>query len=231
MSPQAKAYKYFDFLVAGFVASLLITGTVASKVFAPLGGMVFNGGALFIPINYMLGAIMTEVYGYARSRRVIWMGFFAAAFMSFSYWLVGQIPPSPTWPLQPAYDSILGVVPRIVGASLTAYFIGEFTNSFVVAKLKVVTAGKYLWARTVIAALAGQAVDTVVFVVLAFYGSQTGRVLLSLSASVYFLKIAIQILSTPAVCRIAGFLKKNEGEDYFDLETNFSPFAFARADR
>ena len=137
MSSVPRPYKYFDVLMAGFVTSLLVTGTVASKLFAPIVGLIFNGGALFIPINYILGGILTEIYGYARTRRVIWIGFFAAGFMSLGYWAVGQVPPAPTWPHQAAYDSILGVVPRIVAASLTAYLLGEFTNSFVLAKMKI----------------------------------------------------------------------------------------------
>ncbi|HEV2349987.1 MAG TPA: queuosine precursor transporter [Terriglobia bacterium] len=229
--PAEKPHKCLDLLVAAFVASLLVTGTVASKIFAPLGGLIFNGGALFIPINYILGGILTEVYGYARARRVIWAGFAAAAFMSLSYWLVGRIPPSPTWPLQAAYDSILGVVPRIVAASLTAYFLGEFTNSFVLAKMKILTRGRYLWTRTVGAALAGQAMDTVVFIVFAFYGTQSLKVLAIISLSIYFLKIAIEIAALPVVYNLVNFLKRKEGEDYFDTDTNFNPFAFHRGNR
>ena len=231
MGAPPKAYQYFDLLTAAFVASLLITDTVASKLFAPMAGLAFNGGALFIPINYLCGCILTEVYGYARARRVIWTGFVAAAFMSLGYWVVGYIPAAPTWPHQAAYDSILGVVPRIVGASLTAYFFGEFTNSLVVAKMKILTQGKHLWTRTVSATLASQAVDTVVFVVLAFYGTQNFGVIASLSVSIYLLKVAIEIVATPLVYRITSFLKRAEGEDYFDVGTNFNPFAMSRETR
>lgn len=231
MPSAEKPHKYLDLLVAAFVASLLVTGTVASKIFAPIAGLIFNGGALFIPINYILGGILTEVYGYARARRVIWAGFFAAAFMSLSYWVVGRIPPSPTWPLQAAYDSILGAVPRIVAASLTAYFLGEFTNSYVLAKMKIFTRGRYLWTRTVGSALAGQAVDTFVFVILAFYGTQAFGVLASISVSIYLLKVTIEITATPFVYKIVNFLKRKEGEDHFDVGTNFNPFAFYRGNR
>ena len=225
MSSVPRPYKYFDVLMAGFVTSLLVTGTVASKLFAPIVGLIFNGGALFIPINYILGGILTEVYGYARTRRVIWIGFFAAGFMSLGYWAVGQVPPAPTWPHQAAYDSILGVVPRIVAASLTAYFLGEFTNSFVLAKMKIFTKGRYLWTRTIGSTLAAQAVDTVVFVGVAFYGTQTLPVIGSLSVSIYVLKITIEIVATPLIYKIVSFLKKTEGEDYYDVRTNFNPFA------
>lgn len=231
MSAASRAYKYFDLLMVAFVASLLVTGTVASKLFAPVAGMTFNGGALFIPLNYLCGCIMTEVYGYARTRRVIWTGFLAAAFMSLGYWVVGRIPPAPTWPHQAAYDSILGVVPRIVTASLIAYFFGEFTNSFVLAKMKIFTRGKYLWTRTVGAALASQAVDTAVFVVMAFQGTQAFGLIASLSVSIYALKVAIEIVATPLIYRITGFLKRAEGEDYFDVGTNFNPFALFRETR
>jgi queuosine precursor transporter len=218
-------------LVAGFISSLLITGTVASKLFAPVGGLILNGGALFIPINYMLGGILTEVYGYARARRAIWAGFFGAAFMSLSYWVVGRIPPAPTWPYQAAYHAILGVVPRIVAASLIAYFLGEFTNSFVLAKMKILTHGRYLWTRTIGSTLMGQAVDTVVFVVLAFYGTQALRVIVSLSVSIYLLKVGIEIVATPLIYKIVNFLKAVEGEDYYDVGTNFNPFALLRGTR
>jgi len=225
MRAASRPYKYLDLLTVAFVTSLLITGTVASKLFAPVEGMIFNGGALFIPFTYLCGCILTEVYGYARARRVIWTGFCAAAVMSFGYWAVGRIPAAPTWPYQAAYDAILGVVPRIVAASLTAYFLGEFTNSFVLAKMKILTQGKRLWTRTVGATFAGQAVDTVVFVVLAFYGTQAFAVIASLSVSIYLLKVAIEIAATPLVYQITGFLKETEGEDYFDIGTNFNPFA------
>jgi queuosine precursor transporter len=231
MSSVSRSYKYFDLLVAGFVTSLLVTGTVASKLFAPVAGLILNGGALFIPINYMLGGILTEVYGYARARRAIWAGFFAAAFMSLSYWAVGRIPPAPTWPHQAAYQAILGVVPRIVMASLMAYFLGEFTNSFVLAKMKIFTKGRYLWMRTVGSTLMGQAVDTVVFVVLAFYGTQALGVLVSLSVSIYLLKVGMEITATPLIYKIVNFLKKAEGEDYYDVGTNFNPFALLRGTR
>jgi hypothetical protein len=228
MPNGAKTHKYLDLLTAGFVASLLVTGTVASKLFAPMGGMIFNGGALFIPINYMLGCVLTEVYGYARARRVIWVGFLAAAFMSLSYWVVGQIPPAPTWPHQLAYEAILGAVPRIVAASLTAYVLGEFTNSFLIAKLKIMTRGRHLWVRSIGSLLAGQAVDTVVFGLLAFYGTQTLGVIAAFSVSIYFLKMAIGIMATPLVYKFANFLKQTENEDYFDVGTNFNPFALSR---
>ncbi len=228
MPNGAKTYRYLDLLTAGFVASLLVTGTVASKLFAPMGGMIFNGGAIFIPINYMLGCVLTEVYGYARARRVIWVGFIAAVFMSLSYWAVGLIPPAPTWPHQLAYEAILGAVPRIVAASLTAYFLGEFTNSLLVAKLKIMTQGRHLWVRAIGSLLAGQAVDTVVFGLLAFYGTQPLGVIATFAVSIYFLKIVIGISATPLVYKIANSLKKNEGEDYFDVGTNFNPFAMSR---
>ncbi|HLY63120.1 MAG TPA: queuosine precursor transporter [Terriglobia bacterium] len=231
MGSDSRAYKYLDLLTAAFVALLLITCTVASKIFAPVAGMTFNGGALFIPFNYLCGCILTEVYGYARTRRVIWTGFLAAAFMSLGYWVVGLIPAAPTWPYQAAYDSILGVVPRIVTASLIAYFFGEFTNSFVVAKMKILTQGKHLWTRTVGATLASQAVDTTVFVVIAFYGTQAFGLILSLSVSIYLLKVMIEIVATPLVYRITSFLKRAEGEDYFDVGTNFNPFALFRETR
>jgi hypothetical protein len=222
---QRRGYKYFDLVTAAFVASLLVTDTVASKLFAPVAGLTFNGGALLIPLNYIFGDVLTEVYGYSRSRRVIWTGFFGAGFMSLCYWVVGLIPPAPTWPNQQAYDAILGVVPRIVTASLLAYFMGEFTNSFVLAKMKIATKGRYLWTRTIGSTIAGQAVDTVTFVILAFYGTQAFKVILSVSVSIYVLKVALEALATPITYKIVNFLKREEGEDYFDIGTNFNPFS------
>jgi queuosine precursor transporter len=223
--PRVGGYRYLDLVTAGFVASLLVTNTVASKVFAPIWGLTFNGGALLIPINYIFGDVLTEVYGYARARRVIWIGFAAGAFMSLAYLLVGLVPPAPSWPHQEAYNAILGVVPRIVAASLIAYFLGEFTNSFVLAKMKVLTKGRYLWTRTIGSTLAGQAVDTAVFVVLAFYGTQAFSVIASISISIYLLKVLIEVVATPLTYKIVNYLKKAEGEDHYDYDTNFSPFA------
>jgi uncharacterized integral membrane protein (TIGR00697 family) len=228
--PHVGGYRYLDLVTAGFVTALLVTDTVASKVFAPIWGLTFNGGALLIPINYIFGDVLTEVYGYARARRVIWIGFAAAAFMSLAYWLVGLVPPAPSWPHQGAYDAILGVVPRIVAASLIAYFLGEFTNSFVLAKMKLLTKGRYLWTRTIGSTLAGQAVDTAVFVVLAFYGTQAFGVIASISISIYLLKVLIEVVATPLTYKIVNHLKKAEGEDHYDYDTNFSPFAW-RAER
>lgn len=206
------------------MASLLVTDTVASKIFSPIWGLTFNGGALLIPINFIFGDILTEVYGYARARRVIWAGFFAAAFMSVCYLMVVHIPAADE-SQQKAFEAVLGVVPRIVTASLIAYFLGEFTNSFVLAKMKIVTKGRHLWTRTISSTLAGQAVDTVVFVMLAFYGKEEFRVVASLSVSIYILKVAIEIAATPITYAIVGLLKRAEEEDYYDYQTNFNPFA------
>lgn len=225
MSSNAKTFKYLDLVTVIFVASLLITITVASKLFAPIFGFYLNGGAPFIAINYICGGVLTEVYGYARARRVIWAGFFAAVYLSFGYWLVGVIPPAPTWPHQEAYNAILGVVPRIVLASLLAYCCGEFANTYLWAKLKLRTKGRYLWTRTIGSSVVGQAVDTVLFVVLAFYGTQGFAVVAKVSVSIYLLKVLIETVATPITYKIVGALKQAEGADTFDRDTNFSPFA------
>ncbi len=205
MTDSERQYKYFDLVTAAFVASLLVTNTVASKLFAPIDGFYFNGGALLIPINYIFGDVLTEVYGYTRSRRVIWIGFGASAFMSLCYWIVGIIPPAPTWPNQSAYDAILGVVPRIVGASLIAYFAGEFTNSYVLAKMKILTKGQHLWSRTIGSTVVGQAVDTAVFVTLAFYGTQSFSIIATVSVSIYLLKVLIEAIATPVTYKVVSF--------------------------
>jgi hypothetical protein len=188
--------------------------------------LIFGTGILFFPISYVFGDILTEVYGYARSRRVIWAGFGALIFASFMSFVIVAMPPAPEWPNQEAYELIFGSTPRIVFSSLVAFWAGEFANSFVLAKMKVGTKGRFLWLRTIGSTIAGEAVDSMIFYPLAFWGAKgwTGQAVISVMITNYVLKVLWEALITPVTYRIVAFLKRLENEDYYDRNTNFNPF-------
>lgn len=223
LTPPRRQYQYIDIVTSAFVAVLLISNVAATKTVA-LGELAFDGGTILFPLSYIFGDILTEVYGYARSRRVIWIGFACAAVAALVFAVVGALPAASFWGNQAAYDAILGQTPRIVVASLLAYFAGEFSNSFVLARLKVRTEGRWLWLRTLGSTLIGQGVDTVAFVVIAFAGTMSGADLWLILASNYIFKVAVEVLFTPFTYLIVNALKRAENEDYFDRETNFNPF-------
>src|SRR3989344_5163436 len=225
MAEQKESFKYYSVISTFFVATLMISNVVATKLFS-LGPLIFTGGILIFPITYIFGDILTEVYGYSRSRKIIWTGFFALILMSLIYWIVGLLPPAPGWQNQEAYLSILGFVPRIVLASIIGYWAGEFANSFVLAKLKLLTKGKHLWMRTIGSTIAGEGVDTALFVLIGFYGAVSGTILLVAILSSYIFKVAYEVAATPITYKIVGFLKKAEGIDHYDYNTKFSPFSF-----
>jgi len=216
-------YRYFDILVALFVAVLLISNIASTKIL-DLWKFTFDGGTVLFPLSYIFGDILTEVYGYRKSRRVIWLGFFSALLMSLVLFLVQKMPPAAGWPNQEAFNTILGFVPRIVGASLLAYFAGEFSNSVILSRLKIYTRGKFLWLRTIGSTLIGEGIDTMVFCIVAFYGLLPSSVLWAVIASNYIFKCSVEILFTPVTYQIVGFLKKRENEDVFDHGINYSPF-------
>ena len=218
--------KHFSTLSAIFVAVLIISNTVAVKLFE-VGPFIFSGANFIFPISYIFGDILVEVYGYARSRKVIWTAFFILIAMSFIYWIVGLLPSAPGWENQEAYMQILGLVPRITIASIIAFWAGEFSNSFVLAKMKILTKGKHLWTRTIGSTIVGQSVDTLLFTVIAFYGLIPGSTLLILGLSGYGLKVGYEAIATPITYRIVSFLKKSEGIDVYDTKTKFNPFAFS----
>ena len=220
-----KSFKHLDTITALFVAVLLISNVASTKILE-LGLFTFDGGTILFPLSYIFGDILTEVYGYARSRKVIWLGFVSALLMSIVFIVVGALPPAPDWQFQTAYEQILGFTPRIVFASLIAYFAGEFSNSFVLAKLKVKTRGKWLWSRTISSTLIGQVVDTAIFTTIAFSGVIPNPLLTQLIISNYIFKCGVEILFTPVTYWIVGWLKQQEREDYYDAETNFNPFRF-----
>jgi hypothetical protein len=218
-----KAYHYLDLITAFFVA-VLLTSNVASSKIVSLGPFTFDGGTLLFPVSYIFGDILTEVYGYRRSRRVIWIGFACAGMLALVLAIVGALPPAEGWSNQEAYEAILGTTPRIVLASLIAYFAGEFSNSYTLAKMKIMTRGRWLWTRTIGSTLIGEGVDTFLFVTIAFAGTLPWDLFGTIALSNYLFKCGVEAAMTPVTYRITGFLKRAENEDVYDTDTDFSPF-------
>jgi len=225
VGPQIHMNKNFKYLgsISVFFVSVLLISNIASTKIVDLKWFVFDGGTLLFPLSYIFGDILTEVYGYKRTKRVIWLGFFMALLMSLVFIIVGKLPSAPGWNNQGAYDLILGLAPRIVIASLIAYACGEFSNSFVMAKMKILTKGKMLWVRTIGSTLVGEFIDSILFIVIAFWGILPNSLLITLIISNYIFKTAIEIIFTPVTYKVVGFLKKKENEDYYDNDTNFNP--------
>jgi queuosine precursor transporter len=217
-------YKYLDAFITLFVVVLLISNIIASKFFA-IGPLRVSAAQVLFPITYIFGDIFTEVYGYSASRRAIWYGFFASFILVALSFVAVQIPPAPEYKDQAAFAAIFKPVGRIVVASLLAYWCGEFANSFTLAKLKLLTNGKFLWTRTIGSTVVGQAVDTGVVMFAAFYGIRPLGVIVKLIVSGYLIKVVYETLMTPVTYAIVNFLKRTEGVDYFDYETDFNPFA------
>ena len=227
-----RSYRYYDFVMVAFVTVLVCSNLIgpakAAQVDLPLiGAVTFGAGVLFFPISYVFGDILTEVYGYARARRVIWAGFAGLAFASFMAWVVVALPPAPFWNNQEAYEIAFGTAWRVAGASMIAYFCGEFVNSFVLAKMKIATAGKWLWTRTIGSTIAGEAVDSVIFYPLAFYGSGIipDDKLIPVMLFQFVAKVTVEVVFTPVTYKVVAALKRAEHEDYYDRHTDFSPFS------
>ncbi|MEE9587078.1 MAG: queuosine precursor transporter [Hyphomicrobiaceae bacterium] len=232
MTEPRKAYRYYDFVMAAFVTVLICSNVIGpakvTETTLPIFGTIgFSAAVLYFPISYVFGDILTEVYGYARARRVIWTGFAALLFTSFLAWVVVQLPPASYWTDQAAYETVFGSTWRIAAASMVAYWAGEFVNSYILAKMKVWMEGRQLWKRTIGSTLFGQAVDTSIFFPLAFLGSGLipDEALPAIMLVEYVLKVMIEVLLTPATYAIVGFLKRAENEDYYDRETDFTPFS------
>ncbi|MGB7408331.1 MAG: queuosine precursor transporter [Pontixanthobacter sp.] len=228
----ARSYRYYDLVMAAFVAILLLSNIIgASKpsyIILPGGSeWSFGAGVLFFPISYIIGDVLTEVYGYAKARRVIWTGFAALAFMAFMAWAVVALPAAEGWPGQEAYEFVFGNSWRIVLASIVAFWVGEFANSFVLAKMKVWTAGRFLWMRTIGSTVVGQGFDSLIFYPLAFYGlaGWPPELIGQLIVSQWLIKTAWEALLTPVTYLVIGKLKRAEGADVYDTNTDFSPFA------
>ena len=219
-----RPYRYYDFVMAGFVTVLLCSNIIGAAKVASVGGFVFGAGVFFFPFSYIFGDVLTEVYGYAKTRRVVWAGFAALAFASLMSIAIVALPPAPDWGNQEAYTTIFGQTPRIALASLIAYWAGEFANSFVMARMKVMMDGRSLWMRTIGSTIVGQAVDSLIFYPVAFYGVWATNDVLLVMVSNYFIKVGWEAAITPFTYMIVNFLKRKENEDYYDRDTNFSPF-------
>ncbi len=214
--------------MAAFVAVLLLSNVIGAAKLSDIAGYTFGAGILFFPISYVIGDVLTEVYGYGRARRAIWVGFGAMIFMAFMSWAVVAMPPAATWDGQTAYESVFGQVPRIVLASILAFWAGEFVNSFVLAKMKIWTKGKALWSRTIGSTIFGQAIDSVIFYPVAFLGVWDTRDVLIVMVTNWGLKVAWEALLTPVTYAVVGVLKRAEQTEVFDIETDFSPFSTTR---
>ena len=229
--PQARQHRYYELVMAAFVIVLICSNLIGPAKIAQIslphfGVVTFGAGVLFFPISYVFGDILTEVYGYARARKVIWTGFAGLGFASFMAAVVVALPPAPFWNNQTAYEIAFGSTWRIVLASMCAYFCGEFVNSYVLAKMKIITAGKWLWTRTIGSTIFGEAVDSALFYPLAFYG--TGIIpndkLPLVMLSQFLIKVGVEVVFTPVTYKVVNALKRAEQEDYYDRNTDFNPF-------
>jgi uncharacterized integral membrane protein (TIGR00697 family) len=230
-APAIRQYRYYDYVMAAYVCVLLCSNLIGpakeTTLHVPLlGSVTFLAGVLFFPISYIFGDILTEVYGYGRDRRVVWAGFAALAFASIMAAVVVHLPPSKSsFANQAAVEAIFGSTPRIVVASIIAFLCGTFVNSFVLAKMKIWTRGRWLWTRIIGSTLCGELVDSLLFYVIAFAGRMPQRELVGLLFTQYLLKSGWEIVAAPLTYRVVAFLKKAENEDYYDTATNFTPFS------
>ena len=236
-TPAMPQLRYYEFVMVAFVVILVCSNLIGPAKIAQVdlpftppwsdtAVLVFGAGVLFFPISYVFGDILTEVYGYARSRRVIWAGFAALFFASFMAWVVVALPPAPFWKNQAAYEVAFGNAWRISLASMIAYFCGEFVNSFVLAKMKIVTQGRHLWSRTIGSTIFGEAVDSMLFYPLAFWGTGIipNEALPKVMLAQFVAKVVVEVAFTPVTYAIVGWLKRAEGIDHYDRDTKFTPF-------
>jgi uncharacterized integral membrane protein (TIGR00697 family) len=227
---QHRVFKYYDFVMAAYVCVLLCANLIGpaklSTVHVPIiGDVTFLAGVLFFPVSYIFGDILTEVYGYARDRRCVWAGFAALAFAALMATVIVVLPPAANWDNQPAVEAIFGNTWRIVAASIIAFWCGSFVNSFVMAKMKILTSGRMLWTRIIGSTLCGELVDSALFYSIAFSGLWATDRVLQVLLTQYLLKSGWEIVMTPVTYRIVGFLKRVEQEDFYDRHTNFTPFS------
>ena len=218
-----RTFRYLDLITASFVAVLLISNIASTKIL-DLKWFTFDGGTILFPLAYIFGDILTEVYGYARSRRVIWTGFIWIAVAAGIFYLVDRLPAASEYEMSDSFHAILGQTPRIVAGSLAAYFVGEFVNSVILAKLKVWSAGRMLWARTISSTLFGQGVDTAIFLLIAFGGVFTNATLWEIFKSNYVFKVGVEVAFTPITYLVVRYLKRVERSDVYDRDTDFNPF-------
>jgi uncharacterized integral membrane protein (TIGR00697 family) len=223
--PIPHPFKYYDLIMAAFAVIMVLSNFVSARKQIQVGGIVFGAGVLFFPISYLFGDILTEVYGYARSRKVVWAGFGALAFASFMTSVVLALPPAPGWNDQSAFETVFGSSWRIVIASMAGYFAGEFVNSFTLAKLKILTRGRWLWTRTIASTILGEAADSLLFYPIAFLGIWSPERVFRILFANYALKVLWEILATPLTYRVVRALKNAEQVDHYDYGTNFTPFS------
>lgn len=233
--PQAKlldrhGYKYYDLVMALFVTVLICSNFIGAIKIWEVGGMKFGAGILFFPISYLFGDILTEVYGYTRARKVVWAGFGSLVFTTLMAQVVLSLPPAQGWVGQEQMEFVFGSTPRIVVASILAYTAGEFCNSYVLAKMKIATKGRFLWMRTIGSTIVGEGIDSLIFYPAAFWGVWSPENVFMVMAGNYGLKVLWEVLATPFTYKIVGFLKRKENEDYYDWKTNFTPFSLETDD-
>lgn len=218
---------YLTVITALFVTVLLVSNIASSKL-TSFWWLVFDAGTLLFPLSYIFNDVLTEVYGYKVSRRVIWTGFGCVLLASLVFIVVGMLPSAPDWPYQSSYEAILGLTPRIVFASLVAYLIGEFANSYILARMKVAMQGKQFWVRAIGSTIIGQLLDSAVFVLIAFSGLFSFSVIVMIVVSNFIFKTLVEIVLLPITYKVVAFLKRKEGVDYYDRDTRFNPFSFGR---
>ncbi|MGQ5701749.1 queuosine precursor transporter [Sandaracinobacteroides sp. A072] len=226
---EGQRLRYYDYCMAAFAVILICSnligaGKVATLDLPLVGAVTFGAGILFFPLSYVLGDVLTEVYGYARARRVVWVGFVAAIFAAAMAAVIVAMPPAEGWEGQEALAAVMGQAPRIFAASILAFWAGEFTNAFVMARMKLLTQGRYLWTRTIGSTVAGQGVDTLIFYPLAFWGIWEPQLIGVVMLTNYLLKVGWEALLTPVTYQVVNRMKKAEGLDVFDTETDFTPF-------
>jgi uncharacterized integral membrane protein (TIGR00697 family) len=226
---EGRRLKYYDYCMAAFAVILICSnligaGKVAQVNLPLLGVVTFGAGILFFPLSYVLGDVLTEVYGYARARRVVWVGFSASLFAAGMAAVVVAFPPAPGWDGQSALASVMGQAPRIFAASILAFWAGEFANAFVLARMKLWTGGRYLWTRTIGSTVVGQGVDSLIFYPIAFLGVWETKLVLTVMATNYLMKVLWEAVLTPVTYQVVGRIKSREGLDVFDVETDFTPF-------
>ncbi len=225
VSGARRHFRYFDYVMAAFVAILLLSNLIGAAKLATVWGYTFGAGILFFPLSYVIGDVLTEVYGYANARRCVWMGFGALIFMAFMSYVVVAMPAAEGWDGQAAYESVFGSTWRIVAASVLAFWAGEFVNSFVLSRMKIITKGKHLWARTIGSTVFGQGVDSLIFYPVAFLGIWTHEQVLTVMVTNWLLKVLWEAALTPVTYGVVGWFKQREGVDVYDTGIDFSPFA------
>jgi hypothetical protein len=226
MPTTSRSYKYLDVLTTAFVVILLVSNLVAQKI-CKIGPFAVSGAVLLFPITYIFGDVFTEIYGFGSSRRAIWLGFFGTALLYLMGYITIALPPAPGWHNQQAFTTVFGFIPRILTASLIAFWAGEFANSYTMARLKLVTNGRKLWTRTIGSTVVGQAVDTALVITLTFAGVVPAMTILNMIVTGYALKVGYEVLATPLTYLVINWLKAAEQADAFDRNESFNPFSLA----